>query len=94
MTQADPQPIPTIETLHLRGADADELARDVGCLVAQVGPTRGESVWVEEGKADRLAEDLTRRHPDRMYAVMTVRRVYHGPQYQTPTPAPESEGCG
>jgi hypothetical protein len=89
MTQATARPNPVIETLRVRGAEADQLAREVGCQVIQIGPTRGPGVWVEEAKADQLAASLVKDHPDRMYAVMAPSRIYHGANYTAP--APESE---
>lgn len=79
-----------IDTHRVRGAEADELIRDVGCQVIQIGPTREAGVWVEVDEAERLAASLTHDHPDRMYVVMVPLRVYHGAKYKTPAPETEA----
>jgi hypothetical protein len=89
MTQAASKPNPITETHWVTGGDAAELARLVGCLVVQVGPTRGVPEWVEAHKANQRADELTRQHPDRMYVVMVLGRAYHGTKYKAP--ASESE---
>jgi len=71
---------PIIETHRLNDADAGELERQTGCIVADISGLPGPIDQVSGVSYDRgrkLAAELSDRHADRVFGVFKIACVCH-----------------